>query len=452
MKVLLLALLLAHAQPVLGRLVKGNYTCYSLPTMTFKQSTSIDPNKALEVFAALCNSPLQDIPKVGIVFSVFDSIFKAAGVSHEHNPVLDFLEEFREGVMSSLNRIYDVIIEKHHENIYRELVLKSEQSKISMALWRYARETDDVAKASHLCAMCRHVNPVSILQTLSKLYINPQSPLLEGHFKTSHHGQKAMNNLRVEMQKIVLLLVNSARMCTEVLLVDKNLRREEKTGVILEAGSQIVPDFLKNVYINNIPGAWNTLQFPGDEGATYSAKQLYNLAVETSDAIGIHFNITISIIFLDYAYSLHVIKEYEPYHESRFWRVDLVRSKAFIFAVGTFFEKQSRSRPTDRDYPYGLELSENPCFPGALKSSAQAAMRHSGGKQTRYKYTTRYNFLGLVKQPIYNMKSSRVQPYGMYGVDKCVIRKPIQGSFWRFWDATSEHLVYFAVQFMDDLV
>ncbi|KAK0413957.1 hypothetical protein QR680_007079 [Steinernema hermaphroditum] len=475
----LLVLLLFTADLALGQSKNDNLTCRPLQSNEFsrfpRSAPDVSENEESDWFSLFCDAPVMSFPEVDSIFSVFDRAFTKLGGDHSKR-MAHFLKGFEEAVASQFPRLHDAVINAEHDSMKRLMTLLSKQSHISLALRQYIQTTDGAAKTEDMCYMCRNEWPLSILQALMNTYFQPNSRFIHSHRVATHYGHRHTNELRVELQKIMILLVGSSKICAEMSTSDEDGRRrqiaeigalydnwmrtlqvweDDRKKALFTIGRRIVPNFLKYKYVGNVPNAKTILDYTADVSKEESENQLMDLAVHSSDALGLHFNITVSILYFDWPYEkVEKADSMSSLYEARTWQVDLGRTQAYIFAVGALYEPQATSKKKNRPFPNGFLLCPADSSIGPEEIFRSMRMANYGGEEPiyqrtdgdkRYPYKFKYNVFFYVYQPNYLFYTSRSPLYQMYGVNMCHV-----SYYQTFLNIYQGRYIYFAAQFMDD--
>ncbi|KAK0413958.1 hypothetical protein QR680_007080 [Steinernema hermaphroditum] len=473
----LLVLLLFTADLALGLSKNDNLTCRPLQSNEFsrfpRSAPDVSENEESDWFSLFCDAPVMSFPEVDSIFSIFDRAFSRPGGEHSKRMVY-FLKGFQEAVDRQFPRLYKAIVKAKHDSMQRLMTLLSKQSHISLVLRQYIQTTDGAANTADVCYMCRNEWPLSIMQALTNIYIQPNSSFIHSHRVVTDYGQRHMNELRVELQKIMLLLVGSSKICAEMSTSDEDGRRRQiaEIGALYDNwmrtlqvweddrkkalfGSLIVADYLYYKYFEKVPNAKKVRDYTADVSKEESEKQLMELAVQSSDDLGLHFNITVSILYFDWPYDrIENGKSVSLLYETRTWRVVFKRTIAYVFAVGALYEPQATSRKKDRPFPNGFLLCPADSSVGPEEIFRSMTMANYGGEEPiyqrtdgdkRYPHSFKYNVFFYVYQPNYLFYTTRSPLYQMYGVDMCHV-----SYYQTFLNIYQGRYIYFAAQFMDD--
>ncbi|KAK0413976.1 hypothetical protein QR680_007090 [Steinernema hermaphroditum] len=199
--------------------------------------------------------------------------------------------------------------------------------------------------------------------------------------------------------------------------------------------SRIIPDYLLTEYYEKLSkDQLAILDYTHSEYAIESQNQLKDLAEKMLNNIGHHFGITISIFLIDFAdevdeSNIHANKNE---YKKRFWRVDLGRSKAFLFAV-------EPSSYVPQNAWNGISWSSTV----ALMDLCDKHGKYFLDEMWPSRKVPEINFVVQVRQRRYVGRTFRTpQPPSAHGVHTC--KTDIYGGGFR-----DDNLVVFAANFVD---
>ncbi|KAK0413971.1 hypothetical protein QR680_007087 [Steinernema hermaphroditum] len=447
MNVLVLLVLLVFYADFALALQKVAIDCLSLNgdrIANFSES-SVLSFEGFDWIASVSKSPLPTVPKAALVFEAFDTLLTIGGYKAA-NPVVAFLEEYESDMWRTFRKIQNLDL-KDYRAVHQKLVDLGRANYIFDKLEYYFQATGIQRRAAFLCDMCQE-QPAFILRELMDQFIYPNSFFFRAFVNVTRHGQEAMNLLRVEMQMTAVLLTGAAKMCSEVwnrpfqiTQIEKDYNNlmstlqeweNDRKKVVLE--SRVIPDYLLSEYYQKLSkDEKEILDYTNSADADESQRELRALAEKMSNDIGLHFNITVSIILIDYAdelsYDIHADKKE---YKKRFWRVDLGRAKAFLFAVEPTYVPQNERN-------------------GGISSSSLTTLTdlcHKFGRISEKIWDARksleINFKTQVKQRRYVGRTFRApQPSNPRGVKTC------QSDVLPAFGFRKDNLVVFAVKFVD---